>query len=69
MLNSGKKIWATKKINILNLVLSETPPPCTLNGRSLTHATFAVFTFKSLLVLQFVFCKDKAQKMTKFPLY
>ena len=47
MLNSGKKICATKKINVLTLVLSgkkvlnETkkhkfPPPFKLNGRSLT---------------------------------
>ena len=45
MLNSGKKIRATKKINILTLVLSKkkflnetknhNPPPCKLNGRSL----------------------------------
>ena len=48
MLSSGKKfvLCATKKINILTLVLSEkfflnetknhNPPPCMLNGRSLS---------------------------------
>ena len=51
MLNSGKKIalCATKKINILTLVLSEikflnetknhSPPPLKLNGRSLCNST------------------------------
>ena len=47
MLNSGKKKSAIKKMNILTLELSEKkilnerknhppPPPCKLNGRSLT---------------------------------
>ena len=46
MLNSGKKNSAIKKMNILTLELSEkkilserkkpSPPPCKLNGRSLT---------------------------------
>ena len=56
MLNSGKKIplRATKKINILTLVLPEKqflnetinhnlpppPPPCKLNGRSLNETSF-----------------------------
>ena len=55
MLNSGEKkivLCATKKINILTLVLSEknflnetknhNPPPCKLNGRSLTSYWFDV---------------------------
>ena len=51
MLNSGKKIplRATKKINILTLVLPEKQflnetinhnPPCKLNGRSLNETSF-----------------------------
>ena len=56
MLNSGKKnfaLCATKKINILTLVLSEKknyerkkthrpppPPPCKLNDRSLKRAQY-----------------------------
>ena len=53
MLNSGKKfaLCATKKLNILTLVLSEIkflnetknhnppPPPFTLNGRSISNST------------------------------
>ena len=54
MLNSRNKFRALrdKKKNILTLVLSEkkilnetknhNPPPCKLNGRSLTHFSFIV---------------------------
>ena len=60
MLFSGKKIalCATKKINILTLVLSENKilnvtkkhnPPCKLNGRSLNFVLWLVFLLVSIL--------------------